>query len=258
MIIDTHAHYDSDAFQEDRDSVLSALQEAGVGIVVNSCASISDLDDTIALMDQYDFIYGSVGIHPDDADQMTPEILEKIRIMSRHPKAVAIGEIGLDYYWHKLPEEHEVQKKWFLAQLELAREEDLPFLIHSRDAAEDTLKIIKEAYKQGSTRGVIHCFSYSPEIAREYLQMGYYLGIGGVVTFQNAKKLKEVVRLASLDQLLLETDCPYLAPAPNRGKRNDSRNLIYVAKMIAELKEVSIEEVLARTEANARRIFQFK
>lgn len=234
------------------------MEAGGIGTIVNSCASIDGLDNTIALMEKYPFIYGAVGVHPDDAGEMTEEVLGKISRMADHEKAVAIGEIGLDYYWHKEKEEHLIQQKWFRAQMDLAREKKMPFIIHSREAAEDTLTIVKEYMQGGMYGGIIHCFSYSKEIAAEYLKMGLYLGIGGVVTFENAKKLKEVVKYAPLSQLVLETDCPYLAPKPNRGKRNSSLNLPYVARMIAELKGVTPEEVIAVTEENAKKIFGIK
>lgn len=258
MIFDTHAHYDDDAFDIDREELLASMEAGGIGTIVNSCASIDGLDNTIALMEKYPFIYGAVGVHPDDAGEMTEEILGKISRMADHEKAVAIGEIGLDYYWHKEKEEHLIQQKWFRAQMDLAREKKMPFIIHSREAAEDTLTIVKEYMQGGMYGGIIHCFSYSKEIAAEYLKMGLYLGIGGVVTFENAKKLKEVVKYAPLSQLVLETDCPYLAPKPNRGKRNSSLNLPYVARMIAELKGVTPEEVIAVTEENAKKIFGIK
>lgn len=254
MIIDTHAHYDSDSFAEDRDLLLASMQENGIGLIVNSCASVDDLQDTIDLMNKYDFVYGAVGVHPDDADKMTAETLEEIRRLSHHEKTVAIGEIGLDYYWHKEKEEHLVQQKMFRAQMDIAREEKLPFIIHSREAAEDTLNIVKEYMAGGMYGGIIHCFSYGKEIAREYLSRGLYLGIGGVVTFKNAKKLKEVVAYAPLEQLVLETDCPYLAPEPYRGKRNSSLYLPNVAAAIAEIKGISVEEVIAQTEENARNL----
>ena len=258
MIFDTHAHYDDDAFDEDREELLASMKAGGIGTIVNSCASIDGLDNTIALMEKYPFIYGAVGVHPDDAGEMTEEVLGKVSRMADHEKAVAIGEIGLDYYWHKEKEEHLIQQKWFRAQMDLAREKKMPFIIHSREAAEDTLTIVKE-YMQGSMySGIIHCFSYSKEIAAEYLKMGLSLGTGGVVTFENGKKLKEVVKYAPLSQLVLETDCPYLAPKPNRGKRNSSLNLPYVARMIAELKGVTPEEVIAVTEENAKKIFGIK
>ena len=188
------------------------------------------------------------------AEKMTEDTLNEIRHLCHLPKAVAIGEIGLDYYWHKEEREHEIQKKMFRAQMEIAREEKMPFMIHSRDAARDTLELVKECMKEGMHGGIIHCFSYGKEMAREYLNMGLYLGIGGVVTFKNAKKLKEVVEYAPLEQLVLETDSPYLSPEPNRGKRNSSLNLPYVAAMIAELKGISGEEVIAVTEENAKRL----
>ena len=258
MIFDTHAHYDDDAFDIDREELLASMDAGGIGTIVNSCASIDGLDNTIALMEKYPFIYGAVGVHPDDAGEMTEEILGKISRMADHEKAVAIGEIGLDYYWHKEKEEHLIQQKWFRAQMDLAREKKMPFIIHSREAAEDTLTIVKEYMQGGMYGGIIHCFSYSKEIAAEYLKMGLYLGIGGVVTFENAKKLKEVVKYAPLSQLVLETDCPYLAPKPNRGKRNSSLNLPYVARMIAELKGVTPEEVITVTEENTKKIFGIK
>ena len=222
VIFETHAHYDDEAFAQDRENLLALMQEHGIGYIVNACASIEILKDTEELMEQYPFVYGAFGIHPDDAEKMTEETLEEIRQLSRLPKAVAIGEIGLDYYWHKEEHEHEIQKKMFLAQMEIAREEKLPFMVHSRDAAKDTLDLVKDCMKGGMYGGIIHCFSYGKEMAREYLDMGLYLGIGGVVTFKNAKKLKEVVAYAPLEQLVLETDSPYLSPEPNRGKRNST------------------------------------
>ena len=258
MIIDTHAHYDSEAFEEDRHMLLSSMQEQGVGRIINACASVDGLQDTIALMEQYPFVYGAVGVHPDDAEQMNAEVLEEVRRLARHEKTVAIGEIGLDYYWHKEPENHLLQQKMFRAQLDIAREEKLPFMVHSRDAAEDTLKIIREYVQGGMYGGVLHCFSYGKEIAREYLNMGLYLGVGGVVTFKNAKKLKEVVAYAPISQLLLETDCPYMAPTPYRGKRNVSHYLSYVAEAIAQIKGMTTEEVIAVTEENAKNLFALK
>lgn len=254
MIIDTHAHYDDEAFNPDRDALLNSMAENGIEKVLNVCASISELYRTVELMEKYPFVYGAVGVHPDDAPQMTQDTLDEIRRLSRMDKMVAIGEIGLDYYWHKEEHEHEIQKKMFRAQMEIAREAQMPFMIHSREAAKDTLDIVKDYMKGGMYGGIIHCFSYAKEMAREYLDMGLYLGIGGVVTFKNAKKLKEVVEYAPLDQIVLETDSPYLSPEPNRGKRNDSRNLVYVAREIARIKGVTEDEVIAVTEGNAERL----
>lgn len=252
MIFETHAHYDDEAFDPDREELLSSMKEAGIGTIVNACASVDGMKDTIALMEKYPFIYGAVGVHPDDADEMTEDTIKEIRSLSRHKKTVAIGEIGLDYYWHKEKEEHLLQQQMFRAQMEIAREEKLPFMIHSREAAEDTLTIVREYMRSGMYGGIIHCFSYGKEMAREYLNMGLYLGIGGVITFKNARKLKEVVAYAPLSQLVLETDSPYLSPEPNRGKRNSSLNLPYVAKAIAEIKGITCEEVIQETEKNAK------
>lgn len=254
MIIDTHAHYDDEAFDPDREVLLASMQEHGIEKLVNVCASIDGLQDTVKLIEKYPFIYGAVGVHPDDAEQMTEETLAEIRRISHMDKMIAIGEIGLDYYWHKEKKEHEIQQKMFRAQMEIAREEKLPFMIHSRDAAEDTLNIVREYMQGGMYGGIIHCFSYSREIATEYLNMRLHLGIGGVVTFKNAKKLKEVVQYAPLSQLVLETDCPYMAPEPNRGKRNSSLYLPYVVQAIAELKQVTPEEVIEVTRENTHRL----
>lgn len=253
-IFETHAHYDDKAFREDREALLSSLEANGIGTVVNVCASIGEFGRTIALTEKYPFVYGAVGVHPDDADKMTPETLDEIRRFSHLEKIIAIGEIGLDYYWHKEAHEHQIQKEMFRAQMDIAREEKLPFMIHSREAARDTLEIVKEYMEGGMYGGIIHCFSYGKEMAAEYLNMGLYLGIGGVVTFKNARKLKEAVAYAPLSQLVLETDSPYLSPEPNRGKRNSSLNLPYVAQAIAELKGTTSEEVIRITRENAERL----
>ena len=255
MIFETHAHYDDEAFDGDREELLSSLEAGGVGTVINVCADMPSLEKTAELTERYPFIYGAVGIHPDHVEGLNEEIFEKMRRLCRRPKIVAVGEIGLDYYWHRDPESRALQKEWFQRQLELAREEGLPFIIHSRDAAADTLEIVK-TLRGGEIGGVIHCFSYSGEMAREYLKMGLYLGIGGVLTFKNARKLREVAAEAPLSRILLETDSPYLAPEPNRGKRNSSLNLPYVARELARLKGITEEEVIRITEENARRLFQ--
>ena len=195
-----------------------------------------------------------MGVHPDDAEIMTQDTLDEIRRLSHMEKMVAIGEIGLDYYWHKEESEHQRQQEMFRAQMDIAREEKLPFMIHSRDAAEDTLNIVRDYMKKDMSGGIIHCFSYSKEIAAEYLKMGLYLGIGGVLTFKNAKKLKEVAAMAPLSQIVLETDCPYMSPEPHRGKRNSSLNLPYVAAALAEIKGITPEEVIAVTEENAKKL----
>ena len=253
MIFESHAHYDDEAFDSDRDRLLSSMKENGVETIVNVSASKKSLDRVNELMKNYSFIYGAFGLHPDEVGDMTDELLEKIRLLSRQEKAVAIGEIGLDYYWDK--EHHSLQKKWFEAQAQLAREEKLPIIVHSREAAADTLDMVK-GFRGGEIGGVIHCFSYTKEMAREYLNMGFFLGIGGVVTFQNGKKLKEVVEYAPLSSIVLETDCPYLSPVPLRGKRNSSRNLPYVVEMISQIKGVDRETVERETWENALRLYR--
>ncbi|MCD8153940.1 MAG: TatD family hydrolase [Clostridiales bacterium] len=252
LIFDTHAHYDDEAFDGDRETLLASLKAGGIGWAVNACASVDGFSRALALGEKYPFIYNAIGVHPDDADRMTPETLEEIRRLCDREKTVAVGEIGLDYYWHKEKEEHLRQQEMFRAQMEIAREKRLPFMIHSRDAASDTLEIVREYMAGGMYGGIIHCFSYSREIAREYLNMGLFLGIGGVVTFKNARRLKEVVEYAPLSQLVLETDCPYLAPVPFRGKRNSSLYLPLVAEAIAELKKITPEEVVTATTRNAK------
>lgn len=255
MIFDSHAHYDDEAFDRDRETVLASLQEEDVGIVVNVGASLESTKRTVELTQKYSYIYGAAGVHPDAVGELNEENFEWLKTQCMREKIVAVGETGLDYYWDK--EDHAVQKEWFIRQLRLARELRLPVIVHSREAAADTMKILKREYSP-RVPVVVHCYSYSSEMAQEYLKMGYYLGIGGVITFKNAKKLKEVVQKAPLEQLLLETDCPYLSPVPNRGKRNDSRNLVYVVGAVAELKGISVEEVIRVTEENARSFYGLK
>jgi len=249
MIFDTHAHYDAEQFDQDRDQLLTGMRERGVGTIINASAEVSSWERTMDLTRKYPFIYGTIGVHPDEVGDLDEEQFERMKGFLSDDKIVAVGEIGLDYYWDNQP--HDIQKYWFIRQLRLAREYDLPVVIHSREAAEDTFLTMKE--HAADLPAVIHCFSYSRELAREYIKMGYYIGVGGVVTFKNARRLKEVVSDIPLEHLLLETDCPYLAPVPNRGKRNDSANLIYVAEEIARIKGISSAEVISRTEENADR-----
>ncbi len=253
MIFDTHTHYDDKEFDHDRELVLADLKNHNIGTVVNVSSSLASIKTTLDLTKKYDFIYGTVGVHPSETGELTQESFAYLQEQAKQEKIVAIGEIGLDYHW-KEPDKA-IQKTWFLRQLSLAKELDMPFIIHSRDAAEDTFDMIKSEYSNGQN-GVIHCFSYSKEIAKKYLTMGFYLGIGGVVTFQNSKKLKEVVEYMPLSQLLLETDCPYLAPVPYRGKRNFSGYLSYVIEEIARLKNISIETVIETTTGNAKKFYR--
>lgn len=254
MIFETHAHYDDSQFDTDREELLSQMEPGGIGTIVNVSASYESCEKTVALALKYPYIYAAVGIHPDEVGSLTEQSFAQMKELYRNNKVVAVGEIGLDYYWDV--QSHETQQKWFIRQLELAGELDLPVIIHSRDAASDTLDIIK---KHGALlNGVIHCFSYSKEMAQEYVNMGYSIGIGGVITFPNGRKLKEVAEAIPLTSILLETDCPYLSPVPNRGKRNSSLNLTYVAQEIARLKGITYEEVIAQTEINARNLYKLQ
>ncbi len=253
MIFETHAHYDDEAFDADREELLESLPAAGIGTVVNIGANIESTKSTLALAERYPFIYAAVGVHPSDSAELNEERMNWLEEQCVRPKVLAVGEIGLDYYWDE--PEREIQKHWFRRQLQLARKVNLPVVVHSRDAAKDTLDIIKEE-KAADLGGVIHCFSYGVEMAREYLNLGFYLGIGGVLTFKNSRKLKEVVEYMPVDRLVLETDSPYLAPVPFRGKRNSSLNLPYVVKAVSEIKGIAEEEVIRITEENARRMYQ--
>lgn len=254
MIFETHAHYDDESFDEDREQLLCSLPEQGIGRVINVGASIETTKTTLALAAKYDFIYAAVGVHPSDIDGLNEETYAWLKQQAALPKTVAIGEIGLDYYWDKEPEVQKAQRYWFKRQLELARETKLPVIIHSRDAAADTMEVMRDAHAE-EIPGVIHCYSYSKEMAQEFIRMGYYIGVGGVVTFKNAKKLKETVESIPLERILLETDCPYMAPEPYRGTRNDSSNIPYVIAKIAELKGITAEEVEHVTGQNARKLF---
>ena len=233
MIFDSHAHYDDKAFNQDREELLSNLPSCGIEAIVNSGASIQSTQRTMELAEQYPYIYAAAGIHPEHTGELTDEHMQWLKELLSHPKAVALGEIGLDYYWDE--PERDIQKKWFIRQLHLAKETGKPVVIHSRDAAKDTLDIMRSEYGSGHP-AYIHCFSYSKETAREFLDMGCMIGIGGVVTFKNARKVKEAVEYIPMDRLLLETDCPYLAPTPHRGERNMSSYLTLVAEEIAQIK----------------------
>lgn len=255
MIFDTHVHYDDESFDSDREELLKELTDSGIEAVVNISADLKSVETTLELVRQYPFIYGAAGVHPNRVGELDEEKLAGIREALKEPRMVAVGEIGLDYHW-KEPEPR-IQKHWFLRQMDLAEELALPVVIHSRDAAEDTLKMMKDR-RADRIGGVIHCFSYGKEMAEKYLNMGFFLGIGGVLTFKNGKKLKEVVEYAPLSRLVLETDSPYLAPEPHRGKRNSSLNLPYVIEAIAELKQVEPEQVIKVTCENAKRLYGLK
>lgn len=253
MIIDTHTHYDDEAFHEDRDALLSSLASHGIEMAVNIAASVQSTKNTLELIKKYSFIYGAVGVHPSETGEMNEHLMDWLKEAAGQPKVVAVGEIGLDYYWDE--PQREIQKKWFIRQLDLARETKLPVVIHSRDAAKDTLDIMK-GQKAGDMGGVIHCYSYGAELAREYLNMGFYLGIGGVVTFKNARKLKEVVEYMPMERMVLETDCPYLSPEPFRGRRNSSLNLPYIIKAVSQIKGIPEEEIISITNSNAKAMYR--
>jgi len=253
MIFETHAHYEDKAFDEDRDELLASLPKNGIEYVVNVGSEAETLDKILELADKYPYCYAAVGIHPSNTGSMDEGTLAWLEKKASHKKVVAIGEIGLDYYWDS--PDRQTQKKWFTRQMELARQMSLPMIIHSRDAANDTYQLMKEAHAE-EIGAIIHCFGYGTEQARQYLNMGFYLGIGGVVTFTNGRKLQEVVAFAPIEQLVLETDCPYLAPVPNRGKRNSSLNLTYVAQEIAKIKNIPYEKVLEITYNNAKNFYR--
>lgn len=254
LIFDSHAHYDNNRFDSDREELLSrVLPEQGVCGVINMGADLAGCRDTVALTEKYDYFYGAVGIHPEDAaeDRLPPDWLAQIRELLSRPKIVAIGEIGLDYHWlEECPKDR--QQEVFSLQLELARELDLPVAVHDREAHGDTLEFLRK-YRP---RGVLHCFSGSWEMAREVLDLGMYLGLGGVVTFKNARQAVEVAEKMPLDRLLLETDAPYMAPEPCRGRRNDSTLIRYVAERIAGLRGMTVETVLNVAADNTRRLFK--
>ncbi|MCD8074345.1 MAG: TatD family hydrolase [Lachnospiraceae bacterium] len=282
MIFDTHAHYNEEAFDEDREALLAGMEAAGVTGIVNMGASWRDVEESQLLAARYPYIYAAAGIHPDHAGELMKEVpayqepasaedgvsalnsvpcsadvaedkFARLYEFCRRPKTVAVGEIGLDYYWDK--ESRDLQKACFVRQLQMAKEVDLPVNIHSRDAAQDTFDIMK-AEHAGTTGGIIHCFSSSAQMALEYVKLGYYIGIGGVVTFKNARVMKEVAAAVPLDHIVVETDCPYLAPAPHRGKRNSSLYLPLVIEAIAGIKGIDPQEVEDVTYANARRVYR--
>lgn len=253
MIFDTHAHYDDPVYDKDRETLFQTMRSEGVGIITDIGADIESTKRAVELSESYDFIYAAAGVHPSEVYSLEETDMDFLREAAKNSKVVAIGEIGLDYHYEDTV--REVQKKWFVRQLEIAKETNLPVVIHSRDAAQDTLDIMKAEHAE-EIGGVIHCFSYGWDMAKIYLDMGFYLGIGGVVTFKNAKKLKEVVQKAPLERLVLETDAPYLAPEPYRGKRNASHYLKYVINEIAVLRNLIPEEVILITEDNGKQMYR--
>lgn len=251
LIFDTHAHYDDETFDADRDSLLAAMPQEGVGLILDPGCDIVTSKKAVALAAQYPHVYAAVGYHPENCAPYTPSDLDVLREMARNPKVVAIGEIGLDYYWEQNPP-RELQQEVFRAQLALAQELNLPVIVHDRDAHADCLAIVKEF---PAVRGVFHCYSGSVEMARELWKLGWYTGFDGPVTYKNARKTVEVAQEVPMDQLLLETDSPYMAPVPKRGERNDSRNIVHIAQKIAEIRSMTADEVIRIAADNGRRLF---
>lgn len=256
MIFDTHAHYEDKRFDEDREILLSSMIDNNIETIVNVGSSLKTCEKSKELALDYDNIYYSVGIHPSEilSKEEIPTVINSLKRLALHEKCVAIGEIGLDYYFEEDENVLAQQPIWFKKQLELAKEMDLPVIVHSREATEETFKIMAKAHENG-IKAVIHCFSGSVEIAKKYVEMGYFIGVGGVVTFKNGRKLKEVVEAIPLESILLETDAPYMAPEPNRGRRNDSTMLKNVVSKISEIKAISEEEVINVTTDNAYKFY---
>ena len=253
MIFDTHTHYDDEAFDPDREELISGFVNSEKYTLVNIGASMEGSKKSVEFARKYSCFYAAVGLHPDYAEDFTEENKAELIRLSKDEKCVAIGEIGLDYYYEEPG--REVQKKAFAGQLGLACELGMPVVIHSRDAAKDTYDLVKASgiEKYG---GIMHCFSYPPEVAKEFLNLGFYIGIGGALTFKNARKLPEVVEMCPMDRIVIETDCPYMAPVPFRGKRNDSSYLTYVCSRIAEIKNITAKEVEDITAENARAVYR--
>ena len=252
MLFDTHAHLNDPAFDEDREELMAGLAEKGVGYVMNAGCSLASSRDIVRMAENYPWLYASVGSHPDSADEVNEEVIEEYRKLCKlSPKVKAIGEIGLDYYYEDIP--REIQQKAFRMQMALAKEVDLPVIIHEREAHDDGMRIVKEF--PGVT-GVFHCYSGSAEMARQLVNMGWYIGFTGVLTFKNARKAVETAERIPLERIVLETDCPFMAPEPFRGKRNDPGYLYRMAERLAEIRGLTVEEVTAITTENARRLYR--
>ncbi len=250
MLFDSHAHYNDSRFSDDVHDILSVMQENNVSYIMNACSSMDEIPYILELAEKYDFLYASVGVHPHEAEYMTDKDIELLEDYAKHPKVKAIGEIGLDYYYDNSP--RELQQKWFSRQIELAQKLDMPIIIHDRDAHRDCLDILNQ-YR--GVHGVFHCYSGSAEMLDEVLDLGLYVAFGGTLTFKKAQRPLEAAKAAPLDRIMIETDCPYLAPEPNRGKRNSSLYIHYVAEKLAEIKNMSVSEIEKITTENAKKCF---
>ena len=254
MLFDTHAHMDDRAFDADRKALLQSLPESGIGLLMNPGCSLESSRNADRLSREYDYIYAAVGSHPDAADEVNDDVLEEYRKLCKlNPKIKAIGEIGLDYHYEDIP--RDLQKKAFLAQMELARELDLPVIVHERDAHEDGMAIVREF---SDVKGVFHCYSGSAEMARQLVDLGWYIGFTGVLTFKNARKAIETVEAIPLERIVIETDCPYMAPEPFRGRRNDPGKIYRMAEKLAEIKGISVEEARRITFENGKRLYRIE
>ena len=252
MLFDTHAHMNDPAFDPDREELMASLAAAGVGLVMNAGCSLESSRDIVQMAEKYPWLYASVGSHPDSADEVCEEVLEEYRKLCKlSSKVKAIGEIGLDYYYEDIP--REIQQKAFRMQMALAQELDLPVIVHEREAHNDGMCIVKEFPK---VKGVFHCYSGSAEMARQLVNMGWYIGFTGVLTFKNARKAVETAASIPLDRIVLETDCPFMAPEPFRGKRNHPGYLYRMAEKLAEIRGITVEEVHAVTTANGKRLYR--
>lgn len=255
MLIDSHVHLDDKRFNRDRDSMIKGLKDDGIEMVINIGADLQTSIASVSLAEKYDNVYAVVGVHPHSAKEVDNSTIEILKSFASREKVLAIGEIGLDYHYDNSP--RDVQRKWFVEQLKLAKEVNLPVVIHTREAAQETFEILKEA-QDGTLRGVLHCYSGSVEMALEYIKLGFYISIAGPVTFNNSRVLKDVVKAIPLDKLLVETDCPYLTPEPNRGKRNEPAYVKYVAGEIADIKGISFEKLAEATNKNTKDLFGIK
>lgn len=255
MFFDTHAHYDDARFDEDRHEVLTQARRSGVDFILNASSGMESSMQSLMLTKDYDFVFAAVGVHPHEVEKLQEGDMEILAEYAAHEKVVAIGEIGLDYYYDNSP--RELQRKWFRRQIELALSLSLPIIVHDRDAHEDSMEIVKKTGASG-VGGVFHCYSGSVEMAKELLKQNFYISFAGPVTFKNARKAVEVVEAVPMERLLIETDCPYLSPEPYRGQRNDSSRVGIVAQRIAQIKGLTVEEVARITLENARQLFRIK